>query len=175
VSGIELQKEIRDYLTTSGHVMYGSLKQIPDNVNYDVISLFHVFEHLSTPLKYLNDIWNKLEEKGKIIIEVPHANDALLSLYDVHEFKNFTFWSEHLILHTRMSLEIYLKKAGFKNIVISGYQRYPLANHLYWLNKKKPGGHIEYNFLANENIDLEYQNVLNKIDKTDTLIAIAEK
>jgi SAM-dependent methyltransferase len=175
VSGIELQKEIRDYLSKSGYVMYGSLEEVPSKVKFDVVSLFHVFEHLSSPLKYLKDIKDKLEEGGKIIIEVPHASDALLSLYDIDEFKKFTFWSEHLILHTRLSLEIYLKSAGFKNIIISGYQRYPLANHIYWLNKKKPGGQILYNFLSNESIDSAYQEVLNKIDKTDTLIAIAEK
>ena len=175
ISGIELQKEIRDYLTKSGYAMYGSLEEVPNKVKFDVISLFHVFEHLSSPLKYLKDIKDKLVEGGKIIIEVPHANDALLSLYDIDEFKKFTFWSEHLILHTRSSLEIYLKSAGYKNIVISGYQRYPLANHIYWLNKKKPGGQIIYNFLSNASIDSAYQEVLNKIDKTDTLIAIAEK
>jgi SAM-dependent methyltransferase len=175
ISGIELQKEIRDYLTKSGYAMYGSLEEVPNKVKFDVISLFHVFEHLSTPLKYLKDIKDKLVEGGKIIIEVPHANDALLSLYDIDEFKKFTFWSEHLILHTRSSLEIYLKSAGYKNIVISGYQRYPLSNHIYWLNNKKPGGQIIYNFLSNATIDSAYQEVLNKIDKTDTLIAIAEK
>lgn len=53
-SGIELQKEIRDHLTTSGYAMYGSLKEIPNNVKFDVISLFHVFEHLSTPPQVFN-------------------------------------------------------------------------------------------------------------------------
>ena len=132
----------------------------------------NIYQH---PLKYLTELRDNLNENGKIIIEVPHANDALLSLFDIEEFKKFTFWSEHLILHTRTSLDIYLKKAGFKNIVISGYQTYPLAYHLYWLNKKTPGGQVEYNYLSNENINIAYQDLLNKIDKTDTLIAIAEK
>ena len=118
---------------------------------------------------------NLLEENGKLIIEGPHANDALISLYELEEFKKFTFWSEHLILHTRNSLETYLKAAGFKNIVISCYQRYSLANHLYWLSKKKPGGQLKYNFLSNVDIDNAYSDALGNIDKTDTLIAIAEK
>jgi SAM-dependent methyltransferase len=175
ISGIELQRGIRDHLTLEGYKMYESLQEIDSHVKFDIISLFHVFEHLSTPLKYLYDLKDKLKENGKIIIEVPHANDALLTLFEIDEFKKFTFWSEHLILHTRASLEIYLKKAGYKNIIISGYQRYPLANHLYWLNEKKPGGHIAYNFLSNNIINNSYQDLLSKIDKTDTLIAIAEK
>ena len=175
VSGIELQKEIRDHLKSLGYQMYGSILEIPNNIKFDIISLFHVFEHLSTPLEVLKQLRRKLNEKGKIIIEVPHANDALLSLYDIDEFKKFTFWSEHLILHTRGSLDTYLKKAGFKNIIIKSYQRYPLSNHLYWLSKKSPGGYHEYSFLSNPTIDYAYEEVLKSIDKSDTLIAIAEK
>jgi hypothetical protein len=39
--------------------MYGSLERVPDKVKFYVISLFHVFDHLSSSLKYLKD---KLEE-----------------------------------------------------------------------------------------------------------------
>ena len=176
VTGIELQQEICDYLNHSlGYDMYQSLVGMPKELKFDIISLFHVFEHVSTPLEQLRLLRERLNENGKIIIEVPHAKDALISLYNIEQFKSFTFWSEHLILHTRESLEIYLRTAGFKNIVISGYQRYPLANHLYWLSDKKPCGEIVYNYLINKNIDWEYSNILKSIDKTDTLIAIAEK
>jgi hypothetical protein len=44
----------------------------------------------------------------------------LISLFELEKFKKRTFWSEHLILRTRSSLEVYLKTAGFRNIVISG-------------------------------------------------------
>ena len=176
VYGIELQAEILQYLRDQlNYNMFGSIDEIPSDLRLDVVSLFHVFEHLSKPLEYLKKIKTSLKDSGKIIIEVPHANDVLISLFELEEFKKFIFWSEHLILHTRSSLEVYLKAAGFRNIVISGFQRYPLSNHLYWLSKKKPGGHVEMGYFQSSNLNSAYSDMLNSIDKTDTLIAIAEK
>jgi hypothetical protein len=104
---------------------------------------------------------------------VPHAKDFLISFLDLDVFKSFTFWSEHLILHTRDSLKIFLESAGFSNICIKSYQRYPLANHLHWLAKGKPGGHIVWDYLRTAELDTAYANMLAKIDISDTLIAVA--
>jgi hypothetical protein len=112
---------------------------------------------------------------GKIIVEVPHAKDFLIDFLNLETFKAFTFWSEHLILHTRASLETFLQESGFKNIVIKGFQRYPLANHLYWLSQGKPGGHQHWHYLTTKELDKGYADMLASLDKTDTLIAIAEK
>ena len=137
--------------------------------------MFHVFEHLREPLSELNLIYEKLKSNSYLIIEVPHAKDALISLYNIEEFKKFTFWSEHLILHTRESLKIIVENAGFNILSIQGVQRYPLANHLYWLVNKKPGGHSHWNQLSNETLNNEYENILAKLDITDTLVLIAKK
>ena len=143
--------------------------------NLDVITLFHVFEHLSDPLSVLREIKNRLKIGGKVIIEVPHARDFLFNTLDLDSFKEFTFWSEHLILHTKQSLKKFLEAAGFKRIKISGYQRYPLSNHLYWLRYGKPAGHKKWDFLNGKEIEKAYTDLLKKIDQTDTLIAVAEK
>ena len=93
-------------------------------------------------------MWNiksKLKNKGKIIIEVPHAEDFLILQNELKEFKNFTFWSEHLILHTYKSLETVLLNSGFKKIKINFFQRYNFSNHLGWFLRRKPGGHEIYN------------------------------
>ena len=141
----------------------------------DVITLFHVFEHLTDPLDLLKTAYDKLRVGGKIIIEVPHAADFLFAYLDLEEFKKFTFWSEHLVLHNRSSLKAFLDHANFRNTVISGFQRYNLANHLHWLKEKKPGGHINWSMLSTEELDSAYSNMLQRIGMTDTLIAIAEK
>ena len=93
----------------------------------------------------------------------------------MEEFKKFTFWSEHLILHTRASLKIFLELAHFNDIVIQGFQRYPLANTLYWLKTGKPGGHITWQFLCDKELDNSWSNKLKELNLTDTLIAIAKK
>ena len=174
VVAVEPQQEALESLKKEKYEAYSDIADVPFN-EFDVITLFHVFEHLTDPLDLLKVAYNKLTVGGKIIIEVPHANDFLFSYLDLEEFKKFTFWSEHLVLHNRYSLTAFLHKAKFKKTVISGFQRYNMANHLHWLKEKKPGGHINWSMLATDQLDSAYSNMLEKIDMTDTLIAIAEK
>ena len=92
----------------------------------------------------------------------------------VEAFKKFTLWSQHLVLHTRESLEKLLLYAGFKNIIIQGVQRFGLSNHICWLLNAKPGGHKDFlSVLENKNLFKEYSNSLNQINANDTLVAIA--
>jgi len=174
VCAVEPQPAIRKELTQSGYTVYESIHDAEDEY-FDVITLFHVFEHLLEPLDALRVIHSRMVGGSRLVIEVPHANDFLITSLNLDAFKAFTFWSEHLILHTRQSLEILLRKAGFLDVCVMGYQRYPLANHLYWLAKGKPGDHKEWSFLVNAELDSAYQNVLARLDKTDTLIAVARK
>jgi 2-polyprenyl-3-methyl-5-hydroxy-6-metoxy-1,4-benzoquinol methylase len=141
---------------------------------YDVITLFHVLEHMPHQVNALKNLRSKLKKKGKIIIEVPHANDFLILQDELKEFKNFTFWSQHLILHTFKSLETVLIKSGFKNINIEFFQRYDFCNHLGWFLKKKPGGHEFFKDIINENLNKAYRENLKKLGQTDTLIVVAE-
>lgn len=134
-----------------------------------------MLEHFTDPINDLKAIKSKMTKDGKIIIEVPHARDLLISHFENEAFKAFTFWSEHLILHTQESLKKFLEKAGFKDIKITGFQRYPLANHLHWLTEGKPGGHTICPELRTPELDKAYMDMLAGIDKTDTLIAIASK
>jgi SAM-dependent methyltransferase len=174
VVAVEPQKRALDALKKENYEAYGDISEVPSN-DFDVITLFHVFEHLTDPLALLKIAHDKLKPGGKIILEVPHARDFLFAYLDLEEFKQFTFWSEHLVLHTRSSLAAFLDRANFRNTVISGFQRYNLANHLHWLKEKKPSGHIKWSMLATEQLDDAYANMLQKIDMTDTLIAVAEK
>lgn len=171
---VEPQKRALDSLRNAGHEAYGDISEVPSN-EFDVITLFHVFEHLTEPLELLRTAHDKLKDGGKIVLEVPHANDFLFAFLDLEEFKKFTFWSEHLVLHNRASLRAFLERANFGNVVISGFQRYNLSNHLHWLKEKQPGGHIKWSMLASEELDSAYANMLKKIDMTDTLIAVAQK
>jgi hypothetical protein len=92
---------------------------------------------------------------------------------ELKEFKNFTFWSEHLILHTYTSLKLMLLKSGFKNINIEYYQRYNFSNHLGWFLKRKPGGHNFYKGIISDELNYYYCKNLKRQKQTDTLIATA--
>ena len=137
--------------------------------------MFHVLEHIPHQIKILKTLKEKLYSNGKIIIEVPSAKDFLLSFDQFEDFKKFTFWSEHLILHTEKSLREVLKKAGYKKIKIEYYQRYNFSNHLGWFVKKKPGGHVFFKRIVDTKMNKDYKEFLKRIKSTDTLIAIAER
>ena len=136
--------------------------------------MFHVLQHLPNQVENIKRIKKSLEKNGKLIIEVPCANDFLLTFDELKDFKKFTFWSEHLILHTESSLKKILKKSGFKKVQVINYQRYGFTNHLGWFTKKKPGGHNFFQNFEDKKLDSQYKEFLLKIKNTDTLIAIAQ-
>ena len=174
LSGVELRKECTNHIQKKIKKI-----DISDNINsferkFDVITMFHVLEHIPYQIKTLKVLKSKLKKKGKVIIEVPHAEDFLILQDELKEFKNFTFWSEHLILHTYKSLKTILSKSGFRNINIYYYQRYNFSNHLGWFLKKKPGGHNFYKKIISDKLNSSYCENLKKLGQTDSLIAIAE-
>lgn len=170
VIGIELNNELVKYLNSEKIICYNKINEIPSNNIFDCIMLNHVLEHLYDPIKSLKQIKERMNSKTLLIIEVPHADDFLISEYDCHEFKKFTFWSEHLILYTEKSLVNLLNIVGFTNIKINYYQRYNIFNHLGWLSNGTPGGHKTTKLNDNELVDT-YNNFLIKQKKTDTIIA----
>ena len=174
LSGVELREECLKKISKLKNKI-----RVKKNINdfekkFDVITMFHVLEHIPHQIQTLKIIKKNLKKNGKLIIEVPHADDFLLNFDELKEFKDFTFWSEHLILHTFFSLKKILKKAGFKNIKIRYFQRYGFDNHLGWFIKKKPGGHKFFRKYNSEILDSSYAKNLMRLKKTDTLIAEAQ-
>lgn len=173
--GVELQIEHVDALNADGIRCLTVMLEIPDQ-SIDCVLGFHVLEHIPDPLAVLNDLCRVLRPGGYLILEVPHARDFLLSQVDCPDFRKFTLWSQHLILHTRESLTRLCAAAGLSEVVIEGIQRYPLSNHLGWLSGGKPGGHRSLlSALDTPALNEAYEAALRKLDATDTLVAIARK
>ena len=174
VLGIELQQNYVDLLNSNGITCTNDLANV-ENKSLDIIVSFHVIEHLPNPLNTLSELISKIVSGGQILIEVPHANDFLLSTVCCDEFKQFTLWSQHMVLHTRETLRKTLEYVGLQDIQIEGVQRYPLSNHLNWLINGEPGGHKSpISIIDSDALSEVYQNSLARIDATDTLVAIAK-
>lgn len=167
--GLELEIRLRSYFEEIGLKVFSRLEEIGKK-KYDIITLFHVLEHLSDPRKTLSDLSKRLEEGGQMIVEVPNADDALLSLYNSKEFSNFTYWSCHLFLFNADTLSKLANQSGLQINYIKYIQRYPLSNHLYWLSKGKPGGHKVWSFLDSDELHYAYEKQLAAIGRCDTLI-----
>jgi 2-polyprenyl-3-methyl-5-hydroxy-6-metoxy-1,4-benzoquinol methylase len=169
--GIEIEKKNYSYFKKNNLKVYDSIKAASKNNNkFDLVTAFHVFEHLSNPLEILIELKNLIQDNGEIIIEVPNSDDSLISLHDLKAFKKFTFWSQHLFLFNQFNFTTLVKKSGLKINWIKQIQRYSLANNLYWLSKNKPGGHKNWTFLNNINLNNEYENALASVGKCDTIL-----
>jgi hypothetical protein len=113
---------------------------------------------LQDPRKILAELGDLLGPKARLIVEVPSADDALLTLYDCDAFQRFTYWSQHLFLFNASTLMLLAKQAGLRVIATQHYQRYPLSNHLYWLSQGKPGGHQLWSFLDTTELSQAYNH-----------------
>ena len=174
VIGVELQQDYVDSLNADGIKCVNSLDTI-EKGSVDTCVSFHVIEHLPKPLEVLELLKEKIVSGGALLIEVPHANDFLLSALENEQFKQFTLWSQHLVLHTRESLRRMLDFVGFEEIYIEGVQRYPLSNHLNWMAKGKGGGHKSpLSLIDSPSMINAYSDSLARMNETDTLVAIAK-
>jgi len=172
--GVELERRVQDHWKDSEITILPSIDEAKDasrEGGYDLITAFHVVEHLSDPREILKKLGALLTLDGRMVIEVPSADDALLTLYDCDAFQRFTYWSQHLYLFTASTLAALIKQAGLQVISVQHYQRYSLSNHLYWLSHGKAGGHKQWSFLETAEVNHAYAQSLASIGKTDTLIA----
>lgn len=173
VAGVELEKRLMPHFQQLGLRVFRNVEEAGGS--FDVITLFHVLEHLPDPVGLLQHISQHLVDHGQLIIEVPNANDALLKLYQSGPFSHFTYWSCHLYLFTQSTLEHLARKAGLKVNYIKQIQRYPLSNHLYWLANGKPGGHRQWSFLDSPEMSGAYEKSLAAAGLCDTIIASFSK
>ena len=173
--GVEINAKAKEVLSAKGIEMYTQLQQLSDQKKYDVITLFHVLEHLPDPRVVLSQLSDHLEDDGCFIIEVPNSKDALLEIYNNKAFSEFTYWSCHLMLFNENNLRTLLQQCNLKAEYVKQVQRYPLSNHLYWLMKGLPGGHKVLDFLNSDRLHVEYESQLAAIGCCDTIIAKVKK
>lgn len=152
---------------------YRLIEDVPKSEKYDIICLFHVFEHIRKPDEFLTNCKELLKENGVILIEVPHIEDPLISIFDIKEFKDFIFQPMHPMIYSLPSLEYIFKQNGFSSADVIYHQRYGLSNHLTWLKYKKPGGNQIFDQIFTH--DAEYRKTLESLKKTDTLFYIVKK
>lgn len=169
--GVEPQTRPRSELQTAGFTVYKKLGLV--DKRYNLITMFHVLEHIPNQIEYINLVYKTLKEGGTLIIEIPHAGDWLIEMCEA--FRDYTFWSEHLILHTEDSILSLLLYCGFDEIQIIREQRYNYLNHQEWTHSGKPRGHKKYVENYEHDTDEIYTDILKGLNKTDTLVIIAKK
>lgn len=171
VTGVEPERRVREY--------WGDRLVLCDRLEdagseYDLITAFHVIEHLPDPRASLRELARHLAKDGRLVVEVPSSDDALLTLFESEPFRHFSYWSQHLFLFNADTLRRLAVQAGLRVVAIQQFQRYPLSNHLYWLSRNRPGGHQQWSFLDTPALSAAYAASLASLGKCDTLIAHLE-
>jgi 2-polyprenyl-3-methyl-5-hydroxy-6-metoxy-1,4-benzoquinol methylase len=176
--GVEPEARLSNHYQSHGLTVFQNLAEIQEDIReegYDIITMFHVLEHIPDPKSILIELSELLAKDGQIIVEVPNADDALLTLYNNVPFSHFTYWSCHLFLFTAKTLGMLVSQAGLKINYMKQIQRYPLSNHLHWLANGRPGGHQKWHFLNSTELHAAYEKQLAAIGKCDTIIASVSK
>lgn len=174
VAVVEPENRLAAHFSEMGVRRYESVDALPDEPTFDLVTMFHVMEHLPDPRSVLQSLAKRLKPGGRIIVEVPSANDALLKLYESEPFSKFTYWSCHLFLFTNETLKRLFIQAGLKINFIKQIQRYGIANHLHWLSRGLPGGHQQWAFLDAPELKAAYEKQLSSLGLCDTIIAEVE-
>jgi len=172
VTGIEPEQRLAQHFADLGIDVRDSVDSLPHGARYDLVTAFHVIEHLSDPRQVLRDLAGLLaNQQAELVIEVPASTDALLNLYGSRPFSEFTYWSCHLYLFNHANLQQLAEQAGLRVNFVRQVQRYPVSNHLYWLAKGLPGGHRTWGFLDSPELNRAYEASLAAVGMCDTLMA----
>jgi len=104
---------IERHVKSGGHIQVGTIEDISFKKDFfDVVTLWHVFEHLPDPKKTLKSIHSILKEGGLLVIELPNIGSQ-------EAIEAGTGWSylrpcEHLYHYTLDTITMLLRNTGFK-------------------------------------------------------------
>lgn len=168
VVGLEIDETVKEYYKENDIEFISELSQTESK--FDLITMFHVLEHLPDPKETLQEMTSKLKENGELIIEVPNSKDALITVFNNKGFKNFTYWGCHLFLFNEGTLKKLFEDSPYKINCIKHVQRYGVANHLHWLIKNLPNGHNIWKKLDIKPLNKIYEKILSFFKITDTIV-----
>jgi SAM-dependent methyltransferase len=178
--GIEPSGVFSDFVRHKGLACYQDLKDMYEDElatnGFDIIMHFYVLEHIKKPGQFLMEQFQLLNPGGHLVFEVPHALDALHSVYNIPEYDRFIWVVSHRWYFTESSLNLLLNRiAPDACINIFQDQRYDLSNHIVWARDGKPGGLERYTAVIGQEIEDLYRQSLINAGRGDTLIAIVQK
>lgn len=139
---------------------------------YDLVTSFHVIEHLRDPISYLSRILRLIAPGGALMIEVPNVDDELNK--QIPEYADHQWQICHLSYFDRPRLDIALRQAGAVDFTIAGVQRYGLRHLIRWTDHRAPDlnpPEVEGTSPLTERAEAAYRADRERALTCDTLIA----
>jgi SAM-dependent methyltransferase len=178
VFGVEPSKVFGPFLRAQKIEFVDSLDEFftdrGPKAQFDVVAHFFVLEHVRNPRSFLNRGLELVRPGGLLIMEIPNADDPLISVYDIPAFERF-YWSvAHHWYFTEPALRYLLSELGFPFEILFD-QRYDLSNHFVWALTGRPGGMGKYSTIFGEELDLRYKQLWVERRQCDTLVGVIRK
>ena len=92
---------------------------------FDVVTMWHVLEHVENPMGYLSEIKRVLKPEGLFVLAVPNVGNRVFQiayrLIKGRKMKLFTLGEKevHLYHFSAKTIQAYLKRAGFDCVKLS--------------------------------------------------------
>tara|TARA_B100001250_G_C19618366_1_gene708209 strand:- start:86 stop:892 length:807 start_codon:yes stop_codon:yes gene_type:complete len=178
--GVEPSGVFSEYVRKRGIHCYDSVESMCESgaadSKFDIVMHYFVLEHIRKAEAFLSIQMEMLKPGGYLVLEVPHALDALHSLFKISAYNKFIWVVSHRWYFSTASLEFLLRKvAPESDINVSQDQRYDLSNHLIWARDGKPGGMAHFTSVLGVEVENAYRKSLIQAGYGDTLIAIIQK
>jgi len=178
IVGIEISGERRNIALEHCPVEIMALDVNRPNTDigdFNVVTLFHVLEHVSQPVDFLKCIRKFIKPGGVLICEVPNVEELLLE--ECEQYNDFYWIRAHLSYFSQKTILECLRKAQYRHVEVQFEQRYGVMNLCNWLSYGTP--QIEKPvFTINARyswIEEAYRKEVKRIGKSDTIIALARK
>lgn len=130
-------KAVSDGKTHHPEIEWLEAKTIPDSIadgSLDVITLFHVLEHLTDPCAALAQIHRKLRPGGLLVIEVPNWGSHMRRLRGLR----WQFVLDHHVNHfTAASLTRLVEKSGFQRAAVEFRRTFAINEIQPWKETAK--------------------------------------
>lgn len=114
--GVEICKDAADYGNKiRGVNIHNGLLETAgyENDAFDVIHISHVIEHVNDPYEFLNKIYKLLKPGGVLYCTTPNVDGFQARLF---KEKWRSAIADHLVLFSKNTLTLLLKKVGFKKL-----------------------------------------------------------
>ncbi len=170
VEGVEPNETARNNASSKGIRVAEHLSELQSNT-YDVITMWHVLEHIPTINEYLKTINSLLNKNGKFIVAVPNVDS-----YDADHYKSH--WAaydvpRHLYHFSQKTMSKMMKKHGFKVIKTKPMKLDAFYVSLLSEKYKKPGIKNYINSIINGCLSNSYASKNN--NNYSSLIYIIRK
>lgn len=128
--------------------------------SYDLITSYHVVEHLLDPVAQLNYYRQLLNEEGALFIETPNIGS-------VGSLIRGSQWShiippEHIIYFSPKSLKAALMKAGFRKVVVFTSAPHIIESTQHWPTALQTAASVVYSLASKVNMGAALQAIALK-------------